>query len=173
MAPDLRAHCDSEIASRLHCWLKENPLGILGVYWPVKSEPDLRSLYADLLQHGMTLALPVVRSKDAPLVFAAWTPGDALVSDAFGVPIPAVQRHVRPDALLIPCVGFNADNMRLGYGGGFYDRTLAMKPRPYAIGIAYAASRADFTVDPHDIALDMIITDSTTLTGPTSGRGPL
>ena len=116
-------------------------------------------MYADLAQEGVKLALPVVMGKGAPLGFAGWTPGDALVCDAHGVPTPVKKNLIRPEALLIPCVGFNADNIRLGYGGGFYDRTLAVKPRPLAIGVAYASARTSFNADPHDIALDIVITE--------------
>jgi 5-formyltetrahydrofolate cyclo-ligase len=159
MTPEQRANYDAAIAAQLRLWLKANPLRILGVYWPIRSEPDLRTLYADLSREGMQLALPVVVGKDAPLAFAAWTPGDPLERDAHGVPTPVKRDFVSPEGLLIPCVGINADNNRLGYGGGFYDRTLATKPGPLAIGIAYACSRAAFSADPHDVALDMVITD--------------
>jgi 5-formyltetrahydrofolate cyclo-ligase len=103
----------------------------------------------------------VVAAKDAPLRFAAWTPGDAVVRDMMGVSIPAPpQRIVQPQALLIPCVGFTSGRVRLGYGGGFYDRTLAMSPRPLAIGIAYSIARTTFAHAPHDAVLDLVITES-------------
>lgn len=119
----------------------------------------MRELYATLSREGVKLALPVVLGKQRPLGFASWAPGDALVDDAYGVPTPVERDWMYPEALLIPCVGFNADNIRLGYGGGLYDRTLATKPRPLAIGIAYASARASFSAGPHDVALDIIITD--------------
>lgn len=156
---DLRARCDVAISGQVREWLKKNPIRILGVYWPIRSEPDLRDLYVDLSRQGITLALPVVADKNAPLKFAEWAPGDALAVDAYGVPTPVRQKLIQPAGLLIPCVGFNADNIRLGYGGGFYDRTLVTIPRPLAIGIAYASARAAFSAGPHDVALDVIITD--------------
>ena len=159
IAPDLRTRCDIAIAERVREWLQMNPLERLGVYWPIKSEPDLRVLYMDLSREGMRLALPVVTGRNAPLAFVAWTPGDALLPDAYGVPTPVERNLISPEGLLIPCVGFNADNIRLGYGGGFYDRTLAVKPRPLAIGIAYASARTSFRAGPHDVALDLVITD--------------
>jgi 5-formyltetrahydrofolate cyclo-ligase len=159
LAADLRARCDAAIAGWVHEWLKKNPIRTLGVFWPIRSEPDLRALYADLSRDGVELALPVVLDKNAPLGFAEWAPGDALVVDAYGVPAPTERKLIQPEGLLIPCVGFNADNIRLGYGGGFYDRTLAAAPRPIAIGIAYASARASFSAGPHDVALDIIITD--------------
>ena len=159
LAVDLRARCDFEISKRLREWLKQNPIPTLGVYWPIRSEPDLRALYSELAEDGIKLALPIVLGRNAPLGFAEWAPGDAVASDAYGVPIPVNQTLIQPQGLLVPCVGFNAENIRLGYGGGFYDRTLAKVPRPIAIGIAYASARASFPADPHDVPLDIIITD--------------
>lgn len=159
--PDLRQQWDAEIGARILAWWASNPVPTLGVYWPIRGEPDLRSAYTALSERGVQLALPVVLAKDAPLGFAAWAPGDALVKDALGVSIPA--RHallMRPQALLIPCVGFNATRIRLGYGGGFYDRTLALAPRPFALGIAYDCALAAFDADPHDVGLDMIVTET-------------
>ncbi|MDE2430963.1 MAG: 5-formyltetrahydrofolate cyclo-ligase, partial [Burkholderiales bacterium] len=76
------------------------------------------------------------------------------------IPVPAQREHLlMPDALLIPCVGFNAGNFRLGYGGGYYDRTLALQPRPVALGVAYQCALADFRAAEHDIALDKIFTE--------------
>jgi 5,10-methenyltetrahydrofolate synthetase len=148
------------IGAHVVAWWKANPVQTLGVYWPIRSEPDLRATYADLASRGVRLALPIVTGKNAPLRFAAWTPGDALVQDSLGIAIPAADIIVQPQALLIPCVGFNTERIRLGYGGGFYDRTLALQPRPLAIGIGYACALAVFDGAPHDVALDMIITES-------------
>lgn len=159
LAADVRVRCDIAIAERVQSWLKENPMRVLGVYWPIRSEPDLLGLYAALSKDGVRLALPVVVERNAPLDFGEWVPGDALAEDAYGVPTPVKRRSVTPDGLLIPCVGFNAHNVRLGYGGGFYDRTLAVTSRPRAIGIAYASARVAFEADPHDVALDIVITD--------------
>ena len=131
----------------------------------MREEPDLRDVYAELAAQGVQLALPLVVARDAPLQFAAWTPGEPLEVDAMGVSIPAqisAQGRImlNPEALLIPCVGFNAARVRLGYGGGYYDRTLAVAPRPLAIGIAYANGLASFDAAPHDAALDLIITEA-------------
>lgn len=159
VAREVRTCCDIAITEHVRAWLRGNPVKTLGVYWPIRSEPDLRTLYDDLARQGIKLGLPVVVKKNAPLAFADWKPGDALASDAHGVPVPVERKLMQPEALLIPCVGFNGDNIRLGYGGGFYDRTLAAKPRPLAVGVAYASSRASFSAGPHDIPLDVIITD--------------
>lgn len=133
----------------------------MGVYWPIRGEPDLRDAYAALSAQGIALALPVTVEKNAPLRFAAWKPGDVTARDAMGIAIPeAAAPFVEPDVLLIPCVGFNSTRVRLGYGGGFYDRTLAKVPRPRTVGVAYALGLAQFEAEPHDIALDAILTEA-------------
>ncbi|MBV8634609.1 MAG: 5-formyltetrahydrofolate cyclo-ligase, partial [Burkholderiaceae bacterium] len=133
LTPEQRSAHDAALGERLLRWSEQQSLSCLGVYWPIRGEPDLRDAYAELARRGLHLALPVMTGRDAPLAFAAWAPGDALEEGAMKVPIPkAPQRFVTPDALLIPCVGFNQARLRLGYGGGFYDRTLANEPRPKA-----------------------------------------
>ena len=161
LSDDARARWDAAIGSRIMHWWNAHPVQTLGVYWPMRNEPDLRFVYDDLARRGVQLALPIVMGRDAALRFVAWNPGEALVQDAMGVSIPAAPgAAMQPEALLIPCVGFNAMRIRLGYGGGFYDRTLAVSPRPLAIGVGYACGLAAFEAAPHDIALDMIITES-------------
>lgn len=154
-----RQRMDSSICNAVLAWWSTHPVPELGVYWPIRGEPDLRFAYAELAARGARLSLPVVIGKHAPLKFSAWTPDDALAQDELGLPIPAVLRWVLPAALLIPCVGFNACRMRLGYGGGFYDQTLAGETRPLAIGIAYACGLTVFEADPHDVPLDRVITE--------------
>ena len=117
----------------------------------------LSSLYNVLSRQGVHLALPILRGPDLPLDFISWSPGQALVKDAMGTSVPASGATLQPQALLIPCLGFNAARIRLGYGGGFYDRTLAQQPRPLSIGVAYGEALAEFTGETHDIALDLII----------------
>lgn len=159
-----RLDFDTRIGERVIAWATRlasaNPEVVLGVYWPIRNEPDLRPAYAQLSAQGVRLALPVVVDKDAPLRFVNWTPGDAMLKDGFGVAIPASGTVVSPLALLIPCVGFNRQRLRLGYGGGFYDRTLAIDPRPATVGIGYACGLVDFDGAAHDIALDMIFTET-------------
>jgi 5-formyltetrahydrofolate cyclo-ligase len=161
IAAPLRSTWDAALCMRLLAWWTAQPVTSLGVYWPMQDEPDLRTAFAELAARGVQLALPVVTAPAAPLAFAAWAPGDALVKDALGVSIPASLDFVPcPQALLIPCVGFNAARFRLGYGGGYYDRTLALAPRPLTVGVAYSCLAASFDAAPHDIALDAILTES-------------
>jgi len=159
IAPEVRNAMDAAIARQVIAWRNAHPYRVLGVYWPIRGEPDLRECYAVLAEQGVLLALPIVVDRDAPLRFLQWKPGDAMIKDSFGVAIPASGEEVQPDALLIPCVGFNEQRFRLGYGGGFYDRTLAHVDRPFTVGIAYEGGRARFDADAHDVPLDVVITE--------------
>ena len=159
--PAIKAQWDALIVARVVAWWRAHRVASLGVYWPLRGEPDVSAAYAELAQLGVRLALPVVVARDAPLAFSEWTPGEAMLKDSLGVAVPALLRPVaRPPALLVPCLGFNPQGYRLGYGGGFYDRTLEPAPRPLTLGIAYAMSAAAFDSAPHDVALDAIATEA-------------
>ena len=158
--PARRTAWDAAIGAHLVAWWRTRPVPALGVYWPLRAEADLSPAYAELAHAGVRLALPVVLARDAALGFADWRPGEAMVKDAMGVAVPADLRMVAlPPALLVPCLGFNPHRFRLGYGGGYYDRTLAPTPRPFTLGIAYACLAAQFASAAHDVALDRIITE--------------
>lgn len=158
MSADERQIAAAAISKKVRAWLAGRLPGLLGVYWPIRNEPDLRALYSQLAAEGLELALPVMIDRASPLKFAAWVQNGELDIDQWGIATPRHLKFVSPSALLIPCVGFNQARFRLGYGGGFYDRTLAVAPRPVAIGIAYADTTANFPVDPYDIPLDAVIT---------------
>ena len=141
-------------------WQKHHACAVLAVFWPILNEPDLHLAYAHLAQNGVQLALPVVTGHDAPLSFVAWSPGQAMQVGAFGVVIPAEPQHIlTPQAILLPCLGFNAARVRLGYGGGYYDRTLALLPTAITAGIGYECCRVEFAAEPHDVALGSLITE--------------
>jgi 5,10-methenyltetrahydrofolate synthetase len=155
-----RTQKDLRIAEALLDWCRRHPPSSLGVYWPIRGEPDLRPLFSQLQDLGIALALPVVAGKDMPLKYYGWTPGDGMDTDAYGIAIPQSREvALQPQVLLVPCVGFNTGNYRLGYGGGFYDRTLALTPRPKALGIAYRCGLADFPAEAHDQPLDLVLTE--------------
>ena len=162
--PDRKAGWDAAIGAAVLAWWRSLGAGApaaLAVYWPLPGEPDLSAAYADLAAGGIRLVLPVVVERHAALGFAAWTPGEAMLADRMGVAVPAALRMVeRPPALLIPCLGFNPEGYRLGYGGGFYDRTLEALPRPLTVGVAYACQQAPFASAPHDVALDLVLTEA-------------
>jgi 5-formyltetrahydrofolate cyclo-ligase len=160
ISPDIKRAWDDRIGAQVLSWWRDNPGRSLGVYWPLAGEPDLRPAYAELAEAGVRLALPVVVARDAALGFAEWVPGEPTVADSMGVAVPAELRMIeRPDALLVPCLGFNAQGYRLGYGGGFYDRTLEAEPRPRTLGIAYACQQVEFGVGEYDIPLERIVTE--------------
>lgn len=154
-----KAAADAAICEHVLAWWRTHPVQILGVFHPIRQEPDLHSAYHTLAHAGVHLALPIVRNKEEGLDFIVWQPGTVLADAGLGTLAPTSGEYVKPEALLIPCVGFTATGMRLGYGGGFYDRTLAEKTRPVAVGIAYAHTLVDFPAEEHDIALNTIITE--------------
>lgn len=156
-----KAAWDKAIGARILDWWQNAQPATLGVYWPLRDEPDLHATYAQLAARGARLLLPVVLEKDAALAFAEWQIGEALVKDAMGVAVPQNLRLQAdcPAALLVPCLGYNGGRYRMGYGGGYYDRTLARTPRPQTLGIAYQCLQSDFAQDSHDVALDQIITE--------------
>jgi 5,10-methenyltetrahydrofolate synthetase len=163
--PAVKVQWDARIGAQLMAWWRMRQVPTVGVYWPLAGEPDLRAAYAELHGAGVRLALPVVMERDAPLAFTAWTPGEAMIADAMGVQVPAELRFIaRPPALLIPCLGFSADGYRLGYGGGYYDRTLEAAPRPRTLGIAYSDQLAQFPHAAHDVPLDAIVTEASDIT---------
>ena len=133
--------------------------------WPVKNEADLLPLIADWIvagDPGFMALLPVVVDAGRALAFRAWRPGDPLVADRYGIPTPTHGDFVAPQALLLPVNGFDSAGYRLGYGGGFFDRTLAaLDPPPLAIGVGFELSRVD-SIDPqpHDQRLDAMVTEA-------------
>lgn len=136
---------------------------VFSAYWPIKGEPDLRPLMAELHEAGVTVALPLVETKAAPLVFRRWTPETRMVRGDWNIPVPPPDApEVTPRITLAPLVGWTMDGYRLGYGGGYFDRTLAaLTPRPLAIGIGFEAARIPTIYpQPHDIALDLILTEA-------------
>lgn len=156
-----RTQWDRNIGRQVVAWWQAAQPATLGVYWPLRGEPDLSAAYAELERLGVQLLLPVVVARDAALEFADWRIGEAMVRDGMGVAVPADLRlQPYPAALLVPCLGFNAGGYRLGYGGGFYDRTLAKVPRPVTVGVAYSALQVGFDADLHDVPLDTVITEA-------------
>lgn len=134
----------------------------LGFYWPFKGEFDARPLVRRLQQRGGRFALPVVVEKAAPLVFRAWAPGEKLVPGVWQIPVPEADRRVEPDFLLVPLVGYDERGYRLGYGGGYYDRTLAaLGRRPLAVAVGFTLSAlGTIYPQPHDIPMDLIVTEA-------------
>jgi 5-formyltetrahydrofolate cyclo-ligase len=133
----------------------------IGFYWPFRAEIDLVGFVRGLIEGGSRAALPVVVEKGQPLAFWHWEPGTAMRPGIWNIPVPAVAEPVEPDCLLVPLVGFDDQGYRLGYGGGYYDRTLAAMPRrPMALGIGYAFQHLPtIRPQPFDLPMDAVVTE--------------
>jgi 5,10-methenyltetrahydrofolate synthetase len=130
--------------------------------WPIKGEPDVRGALVNWLAREGRAALPVVVGKDMPLAFRAWQPEAPLEPDRYGIPTPVSGDWLQPDLILLPLNGFDAAGYRLGYGGGYFDRTLAAcSPKPLAVGVGFEINRLE-TIRPesHDQRLDWIVTEA-------------
>ncbi|MFM0043118.1 5-formyltetrahydrofolate cyclo-ligase [Paraburkholderia sediminicola] len=138
----------------------------VGFYWPLAGEFDARAAIAIWLaaEAQREASLPIIKERGVPLEFHAWAPDTPMKIGHHKIAEPASGRVVVPDLLFVPCVGFDADGFRLGYGGGYYDRTLAAWPggkKPVTVGIAYEACRTDaLQREAHDIPLDLIVTEA-------------
>jgi 5-formyltetrahydrofolate cyclo-ligase len=134
---------------------------LIGFYWPFRGEYDPRDLMATLRDQGTRIALPVIEERDQPLSFREWQPGSLMTLGVWNVPMPENGEAVVPDLLVVPLVGFDAQGYRLGYGGGFYDRTIAAMPdKPRTIGVGFELGRLETIYpEPHDIPLDRVVTE--------------
>ncbi len=161
LSADQRLARSERIGRGLDCVAGDIEGRIVGAYWPFRGEPDLRNWQAGARARGARIALPVVIRKGWPLEFRIWSPGDRLERGAWNILVPACGPSVEPDVVIAPVVGYDADRYRLGYGGGFFDRTLAaMGRKPLVIGVGYAeAMIATIYPQPHDIPMDLIVTD--------------
>ena len=154
----------------MRIWLVNRPDTVIGAYWPIKGEFDpLPALHrwkedGELLDELQLrrIGLPVVDKMHKTLKFHAWYPGCPMEEDAYGIPKPKDTEVIVPTLLFVPCVGYGPGGFRLGYGGGFYDRTLAsLQPRPYTVGLGFTDGFLDqLEPEPHDIALDAILNDN-------------
>jgi 5-formyltetrahydrofolate cyclo-ligase len=175
----------------LRIWLVGRPDEVIGAYWPIKGEFDpLPALYrwqedavlgklatsgdapapdggAQIVTESLAnrsprkIGLPVVNKLHKTLTFHAWYPGCPMEEDAYGIPKPKDTEAIVPTLLFVPCVGYGPGGVRLGYGGGFYDRTLAtLQPRPFTVGLGYSHGwLPELTPEPHDVPLDALLND--------------
>lgn len=137
--------------------------GVIAFCWPIRGEFDARALIGKLLGRGWRACMPVVERIAAPMAFKPWDPAAAMSVDPYGIPVPATSLvSPPPDIVLLPLVAFDARGFRLGYGGGYFDRTLAaLAHRPAAWGVGFELARtADLRPQVHDIPLDLVVTES-------------
>jgi 5-formyltetrahydrofolate cyclo-ligase len=135
---------------------------IVSLYWPIRGEPDLRAWMRALSQSGTRVALPVAVALAQPLEFREWRPDARLARGLWNIPYPADGATIVPTVVIAPLVGFDPHCYRLGYGGGFFDRTLAqMTPERLVIGVGYPeAELRTIYPQPHDIPMDWVVTGS-------------
>ncbi|WP_176256886.1 5-formyltetrahydrofolate cyclo-ligase [Derxia lacustris] len=135
---------------------------VVSAYLPIRGEPVLDALWQRLLEAGARLALPVVVEKAAPMVFREWDGAEPTGRDALGLAVPAADVRVTPEVLVIPCVGFDPAGWRLGYGGGYYDRTLErlVDKGAKSVGVGFELSALDLQPALHDIRLHFICSEA-------------
>lgn len=158
--PEYRAARTLAIADELNRLIPRTPGTIVSVYWPIRAEPDLRPWMHSKCEEGTRIALPVALAVGRPLVFREWRPGAPMARGLWKIPHPAEGAEIVPTVVLAPVVGFDPACYRLGYGGGFFDRTLAqMGGEPLVIGLGFpqAAIKTIFP-QPHDIPMNRIVT---------------
>ncbi len=154
----------------LRIWLLDRPDTVIGAYWPIKGEFDpLPALHrwkedGELMDEPQRrrIGLPVVDKQHKTLSFHVWYPGCEMEEDAYRIPKPKDTERIVPTLLFVPCVGYGPGGYRLGYGGGFYDRTLAqLRPRPFTVGLGFTQGFIDdFEPEPHDQPLEAILNDN-------------
>lgn len=154
---ELRARIDAHLQSAF----PDLANGIVAFCWPYRNEYDVRHLVAVLRRQGATAAMPVVVAPKTPLIFREWHPGVKMAEGPLGIPYPEASPQVEPDSVLLPMVGWDVDGYRLGYGGGFFDRTLAaIAKHPRVIGVSQEqAQLRSIHPQPHDIPLDFLVTE--------------
>jgi 5-formyltetrahydrofolate cyclo-ligase len=164
-AEDAGPDASTRLAGHIDTVLSSRPAGVISGYLPIADEMDPLAVMRALAGAGWTLALPVVSGKGVALTFRQWRDGDPLEPGSLRTrhPRPSAP-EVRPDVLLVPLLAFDARGQRMGWGGGFYDRTLLglrAEKQILALGVAYAGQRVDKVPSgPHDVPLDAVVTDA-------------
>lgn len=162
LAPAMHDEFSAAIVAHLLEQLPHLGTGVVAFCWPIKNEPDVRAALEVWCRQGARAALPVVINEESPLAFRAWDADTLLEPDRYGIPMPVEGDWLTPDAILLPLNAFDGEGYRLGYGGGFFDRTLAaLSPRPLAVGVGFEMNRVDsIRPEPHDQRLDWIVTEA-------------
>ena len=159
--PAIHKQWSVSVCNAMTAILAERPKATVGFYWPIQNEIDLRPVIGDHIERGGKAALPIVPGKAQPMFFPDWTPQTEMVPGFARIPEPVGTAVVPVHVMIAPLVGFDGRGYRLGYGGGFFDRTLAaMAVRPLVIGVGFEATRiADIFPHEYDIPVDIILTE--------------
>ena len=162
LAPTEHAARSAALEAHLRGLLERLAPRVIGFCWPYRGEFDCRPVVARLIERGARGALPVIVAEAAPMTFREWTPGGPMTPGRFGIPIPAEGGTLAPDLVLMPVNAFDRQGYRLGYGGGYFDRTLAaLAPRPLALGIGFELARVESILpDRYDIPMDYVVTEA-------------
>jgi 5-formyltetrahydrofolate cyclo-ligase len=162
LSVDYRAAQTSVIARDLDQLIPSDSDTVISVYWPIKAEPDLRPWMNAVSERGVHIALPVAIALGQPLIFREWRPGARMARGLWKIPYPADGAEIVPSVVVAPVVGFDKNCFRLGYGGGFFDRTLArLAATPLVIGVGHTGALIPTIFpQPHDIPMDWIVTGS-------------
>lgn len=162
LTPDAHAALSRAINTHLEAAFALPAGSMVGFCWPFKNEFDTRFAIRRWRERGAQAALPVVIEKNSPLQFRAWWPGAPLLKGVYDIPYPDGTVLVVPDIAFVPMNGFDEGGYRLGYGGGYFDRTLAAQsPKVVAVGIGFEFARlASIEPQPHDIAMDFVVTEA-------------
>lgn len=170
---EFKRDADGRIAAFLEEALGDVSGQTVGAYWPVRGEPDLREFMVRINARGAQCALPAIGKSGAPMTFLPWAPGERSATDNGDIPVPSASREVAPDIVIVPVVGFDRACHRLGYGDGALDRSLAaLSRKPRLIGVGYAqAAIPTIYPQPHDIPMEMIVTETGIVTAQHDGEG--
>ncbi|WDQ99626.1 5-formyltetrahydrofolate cyclo-ligase [Devosia sp. J2-20] len=163
LSPAQRADAAATVADLFFNEIDLQPADVVAAYWRIRDELDCQPILVRLMDSHQTVVLPVVLGPEQPLELRVWEQGASLYEAGFGTLAPSeLAPQTEPDVIIMPLLGFDSQGTRLGYGGGYYDRTLAhMKKSPKLIGLAFAAQELDsIPRDSHDVPLDAIITEA-------------
>jgi len=155
-----RAAALENVILQLDQLLQTSEVTVLGAYWPIHRELDLRAWMRRQADAGMTIALPVVHARNQPLRYSRWQPRGAMRRGTWGITEPAADDWLEPQMVLAPLLGVDRHNYRLGNGGGYFDRSLAATAaRPMAVGVGFHCARiATIYPQAHDIPMNVVIT---------------
>jgi 5-formyltetrahydrofolate cyclo-ligase len=158
-----RAELAQLVAGHFFDQVQYGATDVIAAYWRIRDELDCQPILLRLMDSGQTVVLPAVQGADKPLDLRVWEEGSSLYEAGFGALAPSeLAPRAEPDMILVPLLGFDARGTRLGYGGGYYDRTIAALPRrPRLVGLAFACQEVPHVPrEDHDVPLDAVVTEN-------------